>query len=310
MQNDLFRHNITSHILAAALAILLWSYVKTANLAAPVEVSKAFADVLLEVRNVATDLQVINDLPKTVTVTIRGLPGETEAVTKEAVAAYLDLSTARAGTGQYAVSLVVPVGFTATSSPSRLEVQLEQLLTVDVGLRVEGDRVIHNQQLLIAESPVNYVRVTGIRSQVERVREAFVQTNWQQVQDGAQLSLPVILRDVAGQEIAATQVNPGAVEVTLHRYNGRQLPIMVDTKGELAPGWQSVEFTLLPEQITVYGRPESLESLELISTAAIDLSQLTEDSELTLALLFPEGVLAASEEQVKVQVSLTPVPED
>ncbi|MGI6358962.1 MAG: YbbR-like domain-containing protein [Bacillota bacterium] len=309
MQNDSFRPNFTSHILAALLAILLWSYVKTANLAPPAEVSKAFADVALEVRNVASHLQVVNELPKTVTVTVRGLPGETEAVTKESLAAYLDLSTAKAGKGQYVVSLVVPAGFSATSSPPRVEVQLEQLLSVDVSLQVLGDQVIHNQQLLVAELPVSFVRVTGIQSRAERVREAFVQTNWQQVQDGAKLSLPVMLRDVAGQEIGGLQVTPAAVEVTLHRYSGKQLPIVVASEGELPPEWQSVEFTHEPLQVTVYGPSELLDQLDAISTTAIDLSQLTEDTEQTLPLLFPEGVMAPSVEQVQVKVMLTPATE-
>lgn len=306
MRNNPFRHNLTNHLLAALLAILLWSYVKTADVVSPSDVSKAYSDVALEVRNVAANLQVTNALPQTITVTIRGAVNEVDKVTRENLLAYLDLSNARAGTGQYVVKLGVPANVSATASPARLEVHLERLLAVDVNLQAAGDRVILGDQLLVAEPSAAFVRISGAESQVERVRQAVVRTNWQQAAPGDKLNLPVTLLDANGQEVAGLEITPSVIETTVHRYAGKQLQVVVPTEGELAANLRLVSITTEPAAVIAYGPAEFLGSVETVSTAAIDLSGVRASGTRELELALPEGVLALSSETVSVRIRTEP----
>lgn len=306
MRNNPFRHNLTNHVLAALLALLLWSYVKTADVVSSTDVSKAFSDVVLEVRNVDASLRVINALPQTITVTVRGPVSEIEKVTRETLLAYLDLSNAKAGTGQYVVKLVAPFNLSATASPARLEVETEKLLAVDVNLQASGDRTIQNDQLLVAELSTTFVRISGVQSQVERVRQAVVRTNWQQAQPGARLSLPVSLLDANGQKIVGLEVTPGVVETIVHHYAGKRLGVVVPTEGELAVGLHLAEILPQPAEVIAYGPAEELAELDSLSTSPIDLSGVTASGKRDLELLLPQGVLALSDQEVAVQVLIQP----
>lgn len=306
MRNNLFRHNLTNHILAALLALLLWLYVATADLAAPTDVSKAFSDVALEVRNIAGGLVVTNDLRSAVTVTVRGAASLTDQMTKDSISAYLDLSNAAAGSGQYTVKVVVPQGLSAIASPSRLEVTLEQVLTVDVNLQSIGDRVVQNGQLLVADLSPQFVKVTGRRSLVERVQKAVVQTNWSQATTGARLSLPVQLVDAGGQEIEGLQVEPNVVQATVNRYAGKQVPVTVPTQGQLPSDHQLGDITVSPESVIVYAPQSVLDELQSISPAAIDLSGITDSATINTSLVLPQGVLAVEQTEVQVLVQVRP----
>jgi len=306
MRNNPFRHNLTNHLLAALLAILLWSYVKTADVVSPSDVSRAYSDVALEVRNVAANLQVTNALPQTITVTIRGAVSEVDKVTRENLLAYLDLSNARAGTGQYVVKLGVPANVSATASPARLEVHLERLMAVDVNLQPAGDRIILGDQLLVAEPSATFVRISGVESQVERVRQAVVRTNWQQTAPGDKLNLPVTLLDANGQEVAGLEATPNVIETTVHRYAGKQLQVVVPTDGELAANLRLVSITPEPATVIAYGPAEFLSATETVSTTAIDLSGIRASGRRDLDLVLPEGVLALSSEAVSVRIQTEP----
>ncbi len=306
MRNNPFRHNLTNHVLAALLAILLWSYVKTADVVSPSDVSRAYSDVALEVRNVAASLQVTNALPQTITVTIRGAVNEVDKVTRENLIAYLDLSNARAGAGQYVVKLGVPANISATASPARLEVHLERLMAVDVNLQPAGDLIIEGGQLLVAEPASTFVRISGVESQVERVRQAVVRTNWQETQPGASLSLPVTLLDANGQEITGLETTPNVIETTVHRYAGRQLQVVVPTEGELAANLRLVAITPEPAVVIAYGPVEFLDTIEAVSTTAVNLSGIRASGKRDLDLVMPEGVLALSSEVVSVRIQTEP----
>lgn len=306
MRNNFLRHNLTYHILAALLALALWSYVKTADLASRTDVSKAFSDVALEVRNIATNLQVTSAMPQTITVTIRGLPSAAEQATRQNISAYVDLQNAAEGTGQYAIKVVSPQGLSAIASPSRLEVKLEQVLTVDVGLQTIGDRVVQNDHLLVAGVNPQFVHVTAVRSQLERVVKATVQTDWVRATTGARLSLPVQLLDAGGQEIKGLRIEPSVVEAIVNRFAGKTVDVTVPTEGQLPVGYQLVGVQASPESITLFGPPGILANLQSVSPAPISLNGLTANATISLALVLPDGVLAATTTQVQVTVQIKP----
>jgi YbbR domain-containing protein len=306
MSNSFFRRNLTNHILAALLALVLWSYVETADLAARTDVSKTFSDVALEMRNVAADLHIVSAVPDRVAVTVRGLPGEVDQLTRDSVLAYIDLANAGEGSGQYVVKVDAPQGVSSSAKPSRLEVKLERVIAVDLSLQTVGDQVVQDDQLVIASLRSQFVHVSGTRSQIERVARAVVQTDWSKADSGVRLSLPVQLLDSSGQEVSGLTIEPGAVEAVVSRYPGKTVGIAATTQGELPSGVELTGVTINPSVVTLYAAPDVLAGLEQITLAPIDLSGLTANATVSLPLALPEGVLKASATDVQVTVQVKP----
>lgn len=306
MRNSFSRRNLTYHLLAALLALVLWSYVKTAALVTPSDVSKSFSDVALETRNLAPDLQITNTVPQTVTVTVRGTSALVDQVTRESLAAYIDLEAASEGSGQYAVRISAPQGVSVSASPSRLEVWLEQVLTVDWGVQAAGDLVIADDQLLVANLNPQFVRISGIRSQIERLSKAVVQTNWTGAASGTPLSLPVQALDSTGQEVKGLRIQPAVIQAEVIRYPGKTVNVVVTTAGQLPAGLQLTTVQPTPSAVTLYGPADVLAAVQTVGPAPINLDSLTANATVSLPLQLPTGVLAASSSQVQVTVQVKP----
>ncbi|NLW16385.1 MAG: hypothetical protein GX033_01805 [Firmicutes bacterium] len=302
--NKLFRQNITLHVLAALLAIVLWSYVKTADFSARPETSVTIDEVPLEVRDIPTGLVLINELPATVSVVLRGSDSVVNQVLKENLLAYVSLSGANEGVGQYAVKVIHPQGLSATPNPGRVEVRLERELTADFEIKLEGLEPSDPSYYLTATPDPNFVRVTGLRSQFERVQQAQVMINQASIRESGKLQLPVKLLDSRGQEVTGLLVEPGVIEVDIVRLPGKLLPVVADLTDQLPEGYQLQGIQVEPESVYVYAPTDVLAALEQIVTQSISLEDITADTTLSVPLILPTGAVGSSIDKVEVQLTI------
>ena len=174
MRDRFLRHDATIHVLAALLTLVLWSYVKTADLAPRPETSQTWTDVPLEVRDIPADVFLVNELPSTVTVVLRGNPSALDQVLRENLLAYVSLSGAKEGVGHYAVKVMHPQGLAATVTPPRVEVRLEKELRRDFDIQVSGLEQDELGQHVQATISPQSVRITGLRSKIEQISQVVV----------------------------------------------------------------------------------------------------------------------------------------
>lgn len=302
--NKLFKQNITLHVLAILLSIVLWSYVKTADFTARPETSVTWDSIPLEVRDIPSGLVLTNELPTTVSVVLRGSDSVVDQVLKENLLAYVSLSGANEGVGQYAVKVIHPQGLAATPTPARVEVRLERELTADFDLRIDGLERDDLSYYLTATPSPNFVKVTGLRSQFERVQQAQVVINQASIRESGRLRLPVRLLDARGQEVTGLLIEPGVVDVDVVRLPGKLLPVVPDFSGQLPEGYTLQEGRIEPEAVYVYGTEEVLAGLEQIVTEPISLEEITADTTLSVQLVVPSQAVGSSVDQVQVQLIL------
>lgn len=302
--NKLFKQNITLHVLAILLSIVLWSYVKTADFTARPETSVTWDSIPLEVRDIPSGLVLTNELPTTVSVVLRGSDSVVDQVLKENLLAYVSLSGANEGVGQYAVKVIHPQGLAATPTPARVEVRLERELTADFDLRIDGLERDDLSYYLTATPSPNFVKVTGLRSQFERVQQAQVVINQASIRESGRLRLPVRLLDARGQEVTGLLIEPGVVDVDVVRLPGKLLPVVPDFSGQLPEGYTLQESRIEPEAVYVYGTEEVLAGLEQIVTEPISLEEITADTTLSVQLVVPSQAVGSSVDQVQVQLIL------
>lgn len=302
--NKLFKQNITLHVLAILLSIVLWSYVKTADFTARPETSVTWDSIPLEVRDIPSGLVLTNELPTTVSVVLRGSDSVVDQVLKENLLAYVSLSGANEGVGQYAVKVIHPQGLAATPTPARVEVRLERELTADFDLRIDGLERDDQSYYLTATPSPNFVKVTGLRSQFERVQQAQVVINQASIRESGRLRLPVRLLDARGQEVTGLLIEPGVVDVDVVRLPGKLLPVVPDFSGQLPEGYTLQESRIEPEAVYVYGTEEVLAGLEQIVTEPIRLEEITADTTLSVQLVVPSQAVGSSVDQVQVQLIL------
>ena len=302
--NKLFKQNITLHVLAILLSIVLWSYVKTADFTARPETSVTWDSIPLEVRDIPSGLVLTNELPTTVSVVLRGSDSVVDQVLKENLLAYVSLSGANEGVGQYAVKVIHPQGLAATPTPARVEVRLERELTADFDLRIDGLERDDQSYYLTATPSPSFVKVTGLRSQFERVQQAQVVINQASIRESGRLRLPVRLLDARGQEVTGLLIEPGVVDVDVVRLPGKLLPVVPDFSGQLPEGYTLQEGRIEPEAVYVYGTEEVLAGLEQIVTEPISLEEITADTTLSVQLVVPSQAVGSSVDQVQVQLIL------
>lgn len=302
MRDRFLRHDATIHVLAALLTLVLWSYVKTADLAPRPETSQTWTDVPLEVRDIPADVFLVNELPSTVTVVLRGNPSALDQVLRENLLAYVSLSGAKEGVGHYAVKVMHPQGLAATVTPPRVEVRLEKELRRDFDIQVSGLEQDELGQHVQATISPQSVRITGLRSKIEQISQVVV-TVGSAIKDG-KMQLPIKALDANGEEIAGLTLEPSLAQVTINRWPGKKLPVIPEWKGQLPEGYHIETSQAEPAEVYVYAPANVLASLQGVHTEPIDIASLTEDTNVTVKLQMPQGVVASSMEQVQLKIKV------
>lgn len=304
MANRSSRENITIHVLALLLAIVMWSFVKTAEIPGRLEASRIFHNIPLEVRGVPEDMHLANRPPESVSVTVRGASQVLEQLQREQIVAYLDLEQAQEGARYHSLRILVPAGLTATMNPSRAYITLERVLTADFELQIIAEGRPANDKYPVLTAANRFVRVSGPRSQVSRVVGAALQVDLTGIYEDTSLLPMVQLLDAAGRQVTGLLVDPGAVAVNIELLSGKELPVRPVVSGEPAAGYELHSITVEPSSIVIYGPASVLEGLTYLETELVNLEGLTEDTEFTVDLVLPTDIYGAQETTMRVEVTV------
>jgi len=182
------------------------------------------------------------------------------------------------------------------------KIQSEKILTV----RLE----IHNrpQQLLLVEPPPDFVNVTA-RASVRQLPEitdlnvhvALDLTNATVAQTQYALNRNMVSLP-AGAELK--ELSPSMVTLKLERRAEVTIPVEADSHGELPDGYKLISIECIPPEITIYGPESKIRGDLKAKTTLIDLSQITESSEIPTDTILPDPALQLVDSETKVLVRL------
>ena len=289
-------------LLSVAIAFCLWAYVITFVSS---EREGTFYDIpvsfqgeaLLEERN----LMIVSEGKPTVTLTLYGNRRELNKLDSSNITIIADLSKiGEAGLHNLRYNVYYPGNipdntFTVQSQyPSMVKVDVERRVTKEVPVNVayEGSvqkDYIADKENIELDNP--YVTITGPASAVEQITQAIVVVNLQDKNESFIESYRFTLCDAQGDPVDAKKVeaNIAEVSVTLYIKRVKEISLVVEVIDGGGATEATSKITIDPETIKIGGNETALADIDEILLGTIDLSELTEDSQLTFDINIPAG---------------------
>ncbi len=274
-------------LVALLIAIVLWLYVGTQE----DPIAQHTYEVTVEVQNLPVDKTAALG-QETVQVRVMGRQDRLNALSGSDFKAYVDLSDAEKGESEAPVKVQLPSEvYFARVEPqsvdvlvsdrdgSNMDVDIVTTGTLPDGITVEDMSV----------SPKS-VFVTGDQDDLDRVDKVGVAVDLSNVFDDSKIEAKVEFYDVSGNVIedADLEALPGTVTLTtkVSKSNvDKSVPIQANLVGQLPSGVQMDSVDIYPETATVSGSPDALAKIDSVATEAIDISKITETTQLTVNLV-------------------------
>jgi YbbR domain-containing protein len=143
----------------------------------------------------------------------------------------------------------------------------------------------------LVETAVADINLTGVRSDVDRQVE-------------------LTARDAGGAIQPRVQMDPSSAEVLMNIEQVQTpqiVPVQVQIQGEVARGYNIVNIEREPQTVLVTGSLETLQSLDSLQTAPVDVSGASTTLTRSVALQLPNGV-RTERPNVTVTVEIEPAP--
>lgn len=103
------------------------------------------------------------------------------------------------------------------------------------------------------------------------------------------------------------RIEPSIIILTAYPMTAASLPVEVRTQGSLPPGLELVRVKVIPETVRVQLRKREPPAAESVSTEAIDLSEITQNTLLRAQLILPQDVrLMEQSPEVRVTLEVGP----
>lgn len=263
-------------IASLALALVLWGWV-TIQQDPPTTISPTVA---LRSPELEPPLQIVDDLADvTVRVALEGPRSVVLAVQPEAMAPHLELGEVD-GPGNY----TVPIAVTAPDAvdirsiePSRLSIVVDE--TIAASFRIDAQPVAPDDGLRRigdVEPNPSSVTVTGPKRYVEQVARVVLEVD---IGERATTFTDLFLAeavDELGQPITGVEVRPQRIEATVPiEARGRAVPVLVQTAGNPATGYEAVDREAIPPMVLLDGPDAAIDQIVSVSTAPVRIEGAT-----------------------------------
>lgn len=263
-------------VASLVLAFLLWAWVTTQR--DPPE-TRVFADLTLQEPVLPEPLQTSGELPQ-VTVEVTAPRSVVDRVSRAGLRPYLDLSGVTApGNYQATVQVDLPAAASAeTITPARVAIVVDETTTRSMHLDVVPTQIDDPTRRVGEVVPeVSEVTVSGPKRLVDNVARVVLPVDiGDRTDDFTADFIPVAL-DNAGRPIPEVGVLPSlvstAVEVDLR---GRSVPVLVQTVGNPAQGYEIVGSVANPSTVLLDGPDEALANILSVVTAPVDIDGASE----------------------------------
>lgn len=303
-------------MLSTLLGISLWVFVTEEE--NPTRVDDLGTPVLVQSVNVEDGLAVANQFPA-VELTLAA-PAERWEEIESGLAffnAFVDLKgiTEREQEVRVQIEIEGVRGVRVVEvSPERVVVNLEDLTSVDVPVRVRP----------VGTMPLGYelrgtsvdqptVTVRGPESLVSRVSDAVADLNVTGLTLGVEQTVTLIPRGGGGGEIRGVTLDPPSLRVAVDIQPStlaRALPLRAEVQGAPAPGYRVVNLVVSPATITVEGTLDALQQIDAIDLDSVDVTgELTEVTR-AVTIELPEGLSTSDSRVVTVVVQIAPIEGD
>lgn len=324
------RNQALSFILALGLSFALWAFVSFRE--NPNRVSDPFS-LPLVIRGQAEDLVIVNqegsrrtEFPS-IGVTIETDQNTLADLSSSELQAHLEAFVDLSGLG--AGEHVVPVQTEIESpldrrietegvEPETITIRLDQEITraVPVQIEVEGDPPFSfrrgNPQVNDQAPDEVTVAVSGPENRVEEVVIARATARIEGLSANYESSVQLQPLNANDQVVEGVTLDPATlnVEIPIRSVVGlKRLPVIGNVEGAPAPGYIITDIQSEPALINLTGSSETLETIEQLETAPVNITGITSTVTRTVPLDIPEGTSPqlGEPEEATITVRVTPL---
>ncbi|WP_018932302.1 CdaR family protein [Gracilibacillus lacisalsi] len=262
------------------------------------------------------DKYVVSGVPETVKVSLQGSVSlVTSTSLQRNFDVFVDLEDQ--GTGTHIVPLEysgIADGLNVYVEPQEVEVTIEERASQEFNVTIDTvnrDRVEAGYEVANVYADPEQVTVTSSKSIVDKIAivKAFVDVSGFSESQTID-NVPVKVYDNQGNELNV-RIDPPTVDVSVDMKNpNKNVPISIETEGELPEDVQVTSMELETEEVQVFAAESYLEQLEEITTEPLDLSEISESGTIEVPLSIPSDVRKVSSETVNVNVEVETIEEE
>ncbi len=307
--------HLTALVMAFIFAVIVWVSAVTSG----DPNREATFEVPIEVIGLASDLEIISDVPSSLSLTLVAPSSILDTISDEisTLNAWIDLSDFGAGTHTVPVQYRLPAKFQplriVDSEPATAEITLEELIskTIPIQTDVRGKPPLGYQ----AGTPTwshDQVTVSGRASLVERVAEVRAVLSITGAEETIEQNISLTAYDENGYVVNGITLDPNTISVIqpIELKGGyRNMVVKVVTTGQVAEGYRQTNISVSPPNVMLFSAdPTKIDDLPgYVETEPLDLSGAVDDIETSLSLNLPEGVSVIGDPNVLVQVGVAAV---
>jgi len=306
--------HLSTLVLAFVLALVVWvSAVITAD---PNE-QHTSRSVEIQIVGQDPNLLLVEEIPDQARLTLEAPRSIWDKLNSDPtlIKTWIDLSGLAAGEHEIEVKSSInasPVRYMKID-PERVHLTLEPLLqrTLPVQPVVTGGLPFGYQKGEPTIEP-EQVTISGPQSQVNRVSLARVLLDITGASESINQRLNVEVLDENGTVVPNVQISPAevAVDLPIRLLGGfKNAAVKVVTKGQVAEGYRLTSISVSPPTVTLFSdNPDTIEQIPgFVETLPVDLTNLSDDIEISTGLNLPEDVSLVREPSVLVQVSVAAI---
>lgn len=282
-------------ILSVLLAVVLWVYVS--NELNPTK-NREFKAIPVETRGVGQNLAV-SELPGSVSVRVQGNQNVIAELDVRAIEVFVDLSKVSPGKVMVPVQVRVPSGIKVMDlRPQQVSVKLEQMAEKQVPVNARyTDASEKNYKVLTVRTKPDEVIVRGPASVIDTVNYVAVDIKLKNRFQSFGETLPVKVKDETGNSLEERLVKrtPEVVDVFVSivpDLPAKKVRLVPRVIGEPANGYEVTNIEIEPQEITITGEQDLINTIDRVLTSAVNIEGVREDMFIETAPELPQGVTA------------------
>ena len=297
------KNRVLSALLAISVAFVLWVYVITV-VSPNSEGTFHNIPVVLQGEPMLESYGLMNVTEHVPTVTLRlsGNRSDLNKINPSNITLVADLSKVyEAGTAnlRYSISYPgdVPSGAFKVESqyPGTITIEVERKIKKEVPVNIRYVGELSEDFIVDMENKIldyNTVTVSGPESVIDQITQAVIDVDLEGKTVSFSDNYRYSLCNDQGEPVDAQKVetNVAQVNLTLYIERVKELPLVLTVVDGGGATEETSEIKIEPKTIKVSGSDLVMENLTELNLGTINLEELLEDTELSFAIMLPEGV--------------------
>ena len=298
------KNKLVVPIICLLISIGLWVYVtNTENKMRTTEISKIPVELVNTEALTSSKLALTPDQEFYVTLKIEGNTNDINKIKKSDFKVQVDLSEYawKKGENKVPVSIVdypITVSIRNTNTLT-ISINIEDM--IEKTMKVTSNIKVTPKSGYFASEPTitpEEVKITGAESIVNQVAKLVVTDNREDINENIISNYEIIPVDEAGNEVIGVNLSEETAKVEINVSKGKSVKINVATIGQLPSNMKLKSIESSRKTVEILGPKEILDTIDELTTNAIDLSSITGNQDVNLSVIIPDGVSVAKGEEL------------